>query len=30
MESMNEKDILAYKIGGLLYTPALNTKIADK
>lgn len=30
METINEKDILAYSIGGLLYTPALNTKIADK
>ena len=27
---MNKKDMLAYKIGGLLYTPALNTSIADK
>jgi len=30
METINEKDTLAYKVGGLLYTPALNTKIADK
>lgn len=30
MEIINEKDTLAYKIGGLLYTPALNTKIANK
>ena len=30
MEVLNEKDVLAYKIGGLLYTPALNTKVVDK
>lgn len=30
MGIISEIDILAYKIGGLLYTPALNTKIADK
>lgn len=27
---IEEKEILPYRVGGLLYTPALNKKIADK